>query len=152
MRHKLNYLAARDVDQVLVIDWCRTHADNNWTADDLRNALRQRRAIGYVSTEGETVTGFVVYEHHTDRVEIVRWGVHPAWDTVGAWDQLIGHCVAKLSRKRRALVVEVPESATAECVYLASLGFVAHDTGAGFLEFVFEHGQRFGAPKKEKRS
>ena len=69
----IRWMIRRDMQEVLEIEnqsfW------QPWTEDDFIRLLRQRNCIGMVLDDGEHVLGFMLYELHKNRIEVLRFAV-----------------------------------------------------------------------------
>src|SRR4051812_35136543 len=106
---QIRLMLRRDVPEVLDIE--RVSIEFPWTEGDFARCLRQRNAIGLVAEHLETVAGFMLYEFHRNRLDVLRLAVR--WDVqrqrVG--EQMIQKLVSKLDPERRSkILLEVRES------------------------------------------
>jgi ribosomal-protein-alanine N-acetyltransferase len=103
IRVHIRWMIRRDMPEVLAIE----HAsfEHPWCEEDLLRVLRQRNAIGMVAERGELVAGFMIYELHKNKLNILDFAVHPEYrhQTVGR--QMMDKLVGKLSSHRRTSIV-----------------------------------------------
>lgn len=112
----------RDLPAVLDIEeQCLQYC---WTEDDFIRALRQRNVIGKVAEHGEEILGFMIYELHKTRLNILKISTHVDHLRMGIGKALVENLKLKLSwQNRRKLTLEVRESNLAVQLFLRSLGF-----------------------------
>jgi len=72
----IRWMIRRDMDEVNEIE--QLSFEHQWTPEDFLRVLRQRNAIGMVGEIDEKVVGFVVYELHKHRLEILNLAVAPS--------------------------------------------------------------------------
>jgi ribosomal-protein-alanine N-acetyltransferase len=121
---QIRLMLRRDVPEVLDIE--RVSFEVPWTEGDFARCLRQRNAIGLVAEHRETVAGFMLYEFHRNRLDVLRLAVR--WDVqrqrVG--EQMIQKLVSKLDPERRSkILLEVRESNLSGQLFFRSMGFRA---------------------------
>jgi len=96
-----------------------------WTEEDFRRCLRQRNCIGMVVERGVSVVGFMIYERHAKKLNILKFAVAPAERRAGAGAKMVARLVSKLGSRRNRITVIVPadEEGGARDFFL-SQGFV----------------------------
>lgn len=139
----IRWMIRSDFDDVLEIE--QLGFDHPWTEDDLIRAIRDRHTIGMVAEDGRDVLGFMVYELHPKRIELLNLAVHPC-----AWRRRVGTAMiarldTKLTSGRRAeIVTMVNERNLGGQLFLRDTGFWAerivpqyfHDAGVDGIEFL----------------
>ena len=131
VRVHIRWMIRRDMPEVLAIE----HAgfDFPWCEEEFLRVLRQRNCIGMVAEAGEQVVGFMVYELHKNKLNVLDFATHPAYRRQGVGGQMVAKLVGKLSSHRRTkILLNVRETNLRGQVFFRSLGFRA-------LEVVREH-------------
>ena len=118
----MRWLIRRDVAEVIDID-------GEWTESDLMRHLRSRSCIGMVAEADEAacrIVAFMIYELNPDRIDLIRFAVHPAWRLRGIGSQMAEKLICKLSSHRRKEVrCVVNERDLSMLLFLKRMGFVA---------------------------
>lgn len=116
----IRWAIRKDLPHVLAID-------DHWRNEEtFLRFLRQRNVICLVAEVGTKTVGFMVYELHKHRLELINLGVHPAWRQVGVGTQLIDKLKSKLSTHRRTEVTIVaPDNRLGLHLFLGRQGFTA---------------------------
>jgi ribosomal-protein-alanine N-acetyltransferase len=139
---QIRWLIRRDMDDVLRIE--RESFVGPWTEDDLLSVLRNRAVIGTVIETGNEIKGFMVYELHKERLELLNMAVDPAERRKGYGRQMIQRLIDKLSQQRRRSVeVVVRESNVNAQLFFSSLGFRSVRIHRKHFDDVPEDGYRF---------
>ena len=147
VRVHIRWMIRRDMPEVLAIE----HAgyDYPWCEEEFLRVLRQRNCIGMVAEYGERVVGFMIYELHKNRLNVLNFAVHPEFRRSGVGRQMAAKLVGKLSSHRRTkILLHVRETNLAAQFFFRDQGFRAlevsrehfPDTGedAYLLQYVFE--------------
>jgi [ribosomal protein S18]-alanine N-acetyltransferase len=102
VRVHIRWMIRRDMPEVLAIE----HASFEfpWGEEEFLRVLRQRNCIGMVAELGERVVGFMIYELHKAKLEILNFCVHPEYRRQGVGHQMIAKLVGKLSSHRRTRI------------------------------------------------
>lgn len=99
-----------------------------WTEEDFICCLRQRNNIGMVAETDDQVIGYMIYELHKDRLNIINFAVHPTFHRLGVGTAMLDKLKRKLSSERRNhLLLEVRETNLAAQMFFKSQGFMASD-------------------------
>ena len=94
--------------------------------DALLAHLRERNCIPMVAEHGERVVGFMVYNLHKTRIEIIDFAVHPAFRRQGIGRQMVAKLINKLSSHQRTLLtLAVRETNLPGQLFFRSQGFRA---------------------------
>lgn len=146
----IRWLIRRDMPEVLVIE----HASSEypWGEDEFLVHLRRRSCIGYVAEHGEQVVGFMIYELHKDRLEVLDFATDPEFRRRGVGRQMVEKLVGKLSYHRRTrITLAVRETNLDAQFFFRRRGFLAADvlrehypdTGedAYVMEYLFDEGR-----------
>jgi len=102
VRVHIRWMIRRDMPEVLAIE----HASFEfpWGEEEFLRVLRQRNCIGMVAEHGERVVGFMIYELHKTKLEILNFCVHPEYRRQGVGNQMVAKLVGKLSSHRRTRI------------------------------------------------
>jgi ribosomal-protein-alanine N-acetyltransferase len=99
-----------------------------WTEEDFCRKLRERDCIGMVCEIDEEVVGYMIYELHKKRLNIVNFAIDPAHQREGLGRMMIERLVSKLSYQRRnRITLEVCESNLNAQLFFKACGFRAED-------------------------
>jgi len=122
-RLHVRWMIKRDMEECLAAD---QDGLPPWTEEDFLQALRERNTIGQVCERGDKVLGFVVYELHKRRLEVLRLGVLPGYRRQGVATALVRKLLSKLSEHRRdRVLLDCPERALGAQLFLRTQGFKA---------------------------
>lgn len=69
----------------------------NWDEEKFLECLRKRNCIGLVAEQGEKIVGFLVYELHKNKLEILNAG----WESSPIFKDMIDKLKGKLSEHSR---------------------------------------------------
>lgn len=139
----IRWMIQKDLHEVSRID-SASYLDP-WGADQYRHVLRHRNCIGLVAECkcGETwrVVSAVVYEMLDDRLNVLRFAVHPSQRRRGAGTAMLHKLSLKLSYQRRqSFVVPVLESSVEAQCFLRQYGCQMVEIVRGTEDvYVFEH-------------
>jgi len=124
VRIHIRWMIRRDMPDVLGTE--ETSFEFPWTEEDFLRCLRQRNCIGMVIEQGEKVIGFMIYELHKQRLNILNFAVHPDFRRMGLGSLMVGKLIGKLSGHRRTrITLEIRETNLCAQVFFRSLGFKA---------------------------
>lgn len=105
---QIRWLIRRDMADVLRIE--QQSFEFPWTDEDFLCCLRQRNHIGMVAEHDNNVVGFMIYELHKSRLNILNFAVDPNFRRKGVGNQMINRLIDKLSQQRRnEILLEVRE-------------------------------------------
>jgi ribosomal-protein-alanine N-acetyltransferase len=122
--NQIRWMIRSDMDRVLEIE--NAAFGNPWSEDDFIRVLRQRNAIGMVADRDDKVLGFMLYELHKNRLQVVNFAVAKEWQRRGVGTEMIGKLQSKLSHMRRSkITIEVRETNLAVQFFLKQMGFKA---------------------------
>ena len=127
-QHRLNvqirWLIRRDMNTVLDIE--RASFSTPWSDEDFLCCLRQRNCIGMVAEYDHQILGFMIYELHKSRLNILNFAVDPAARRHGVGRQMVLRLVDKLSQQRRnEILLEVREKNLDAQLFFKEQGFRA---------------------------
>jgi ribosomal-protein-alanine N-acetyltransferase len=136
VRVHIRWMIRRDMPEVLGIE----HAgfDYPWCEEEFLRVLRQRNCIGMVAELGERVVGFMIYELHKNKLNVLDFAVHSEFRRQGIGQQMVEKLVGKLSSHRRTrIVLNVRETNLAGQLFFRGQSFKA-------IEVLREHYQDTG--------
>lgn len=124
MNVHIRWMIGRDMPEVLDIE---NHASESpWSEDDFSTALRQLNIIGTVAEYDYQVVGFVVYELHKSRLQLINVAVHQDLQRQGIGRQIVEHIKNKPAVARRSLVMlDVRETNLTAQRFFRAMGFKA---------------------------
>lgn len=139
VRVHIRWMIRRDMPEVLAIE--HASADFPWCEEEFLRVLRQRNCIGMVAEHGERVVGFMIYELHKSKLQVLNFAVHPEVRRQGVGRQMVGKLVGKLSSQRRTrIVLTVRESNLASQLFYRVQGFRATEVVRDHFEDTAEDG------------
>jgi ribosomal-protein-alanine N-acetyltransferase len=104
----IRWMIRRDMPEVMRTE--RASFEYAWTEDDFLRCLRQRNCIGMVAEENDHVAGFMIYELHKTRLNVLNFAVHPTVRRLGIGGMLIAKLEYKLiSHHRQKITLAVRE-------------------------------------------
>ena len=99
----IRWMIRRDMPAVLDIE--NDSFPFAWTREDFRNALRQRNCMAMVAEIGDKIVGYMIYELHRNRLEILNLAVHRQHRRSGVGSSMLAKLYGKLSPQRRTRIV-----------------------------------------------
>jgi ribosomal-protein-alanine N-acetyltransferase len=136
VRVHIRWMIRRDMPEVLSIELASFEFP--WCEEEFLRVLRQRNCIGMVAEYGERVIGFMIYELHRNKLQVLDFATHPDFRRMGVGHQMLGKLVGKLSSHRRTrIVLHVRETNLNAQLFYRIQGFRA-------MEVVREHYQDTG--------
>ncbi len=147
IRVHIRWMIRRDMPEVLAIE--HSGFEFPWSEEEFLRVLRQRNCIGMVAEHGERVVGFMIYELHKSKLQILDFAVHPDWRRRGVGRQMVTKLVGKLSSHRRTrIALNIRETNLQAQLFYRSQGFRAsevmrehyEDTGedAYLMQYLFD--------------
>ncbi len=133
VRVHIRWMIRRDMPEVLAIE----HASFEfpWGEEEFLRVLRQRNCIGMVAEHGERVVGFMIYELHKAKLQVLNFAVHPEIRRQGVGHQMIAKLVGKLSSHRRTrIALHIRESNLPAQLFYRSQGFRASEVLREYYE------------------
>jgi len=102
VRVHIRWMIRRDMPEVLAIE----HAsfEYPWCEEEFLRVLRQRNCIGMVAEYGERVVGFMIYELHKNKLQVLDFATHPEFRRMCVGRQMLAKLVGKLSSHRRTRI------------------------------------------------
>lgn len=105
---QIRWLIRRDMTEVLRIE--QQSFEFAWTEEDFLCCLRQRNCIGMVAERDHEIVGFMIYELHKSRLNILNFAVSADHRRHGVGSQMVLRLIDKLSQQRRKeILLEVRE-------------------------------------------
>lgn len=101
----IRWMIRKDMDDVLRIE--HQCFSLPWNEGDFILSLRQRNCIGMVASDPNDnmeVWGYMVYELHKTRLNLLNLAVAPEFHRQGVGRQLVGKLTGKLSTQRRTRI------------------------------------------------
>jgi ribosomal-protein-alanine N-acetyltransferase len=124
LRAQIRWLIRCDMPEVLDIE--RRSFEFYWTEEDFLCCLRQRNCIGMVAEYNKRTVGFMIYELHKTKLNVLNFAVDPEFRRRAIGTQMIEKLVDKLSRQRRQeIVLELRESNLKAQLFFKRMGFKA---------------------------
>ncbi len=150
--YHVRWMIRRDMPQVLPIEVASFSPASAWTEEYFLECLRDRPIIAMVAERGDTILGYVVYQLHDTRIELLNFAVHPAHRRQQVGSALMGKMLYKLcSHTRERLCVDVRESNDAAQLFFRSCGLIAVEIERGAYEDTGEDAYRFEIQAKACR-
>lgn len=121
---QIRWLIRRDMSEVLKIE--RESFEFPWSEEDFLSCLRQRNCIGMVAEHDQQIVGFMIYELHKSKLNILNFAVGSDTRRRQVGTQMVQKLVDKLSQqRRREIVLEVRETNLAAQLFFRSHAFRA---------------------------
>jgi len=123
---RLRWFVRRDFPEILNIE--SKSFDFPWQENDFVITLRRRTCIGMVAEtkEKEKVVGYMIYEFHKSRINMLNFAVHQNWRCRGVGCQMIGRMISKLSSQGyKRITTEIRETNLTGQIFLQKRGFKA---------------------------
>ena len=95
----LRWMVRDDMGEVLEIE--KSAFEFSWTEEEFRRCLRQRNCIGMVAEYDEKVVGFMIYELHRSKLNVLNFAVSPELLRSGIGTAMSNKLISKLSVQRR---------------------------------------------------
>lgn len=142
----IRWMIRRDMPEVLDIEnLC--FADCEWSEADFIYYLRQRNCIGMVAEHKGAVIGFMVYELHAHRLQLLNFAVAPEFQRQRVGVAMVNKLITKLTPKhvgrRSRILTEVRESNVPAQKFFAACGFKATSVLRDFYEDTDEDAYQF---------
>ena len=120
----LRWMIRDDMDQVLEIE--KSTFEFAWTEEDFIHCLNQRNCIGMVAEYDEKVVGFMIYELHRDRLNVLNFAVCHELRSSSIGTAMSNKLIGKLSSQRRSkITLEVRETNLDSQLFFQKQGFKA---------------------------
>lgn len=95
----IRWMIRRDLHSVVSIE--KDVFDYPWSKQEFLIALQQSNCSGMVAERNEEVVGYMVYELHKTRIELLNFAVRPRSQRLGVGSALIEKLKSKLAYERR---------------------------------------------------
>ena len=139
VRVHIRWMIRRDMPEVLNIE--HTSYEQPWSEEEFLRVLRQRNCIGMVAEQGEHVVGFMIYELHKVKLQILNFAVSPEARRLGVGHQMVAKLAGKLSSHRRTRIgLTVRETNLSAQLFFRADGFRAPEVLRSFYEDTDEDG------------
>ncbi len=133
VRVHIRWMIRRDMPEVLAIE--HSGFEHPWCEEEFLRVLRQRNCIGMVAEQGERVVGFMIYELHKSKLQVLNFAVSPDVRRQGVGHQMVAKLVGKLSSHRRTrIVLNCRETALSAQLFFRVEGFRASGVAREFYE------------------
>lgn len=130
---QIRWMIRRDMPEVLAIE--QESFEFPWTEENFIKQLRQRNCIGMVFDEADQVRGFVIYELHATRLDVLNFAVKVSERRRGIGAAIVRKLIGKLSvNRRRQIRLNVRESNLVAQQFFRRHGFRA----VGVLKGLYE--------------
>ncbi len=121
---QIRWLIRRDMAEVIRIE--QESFEFAWTEEDFLCCLRQRNCIGMVAELDHQIVGFMIYELHKSRLNILNFAVASECRRQGIGNQMVTRLIDKLSQQRRKeILLEVRERNLAAQLFFKNQNFRA---------------------------
>ncbi len=109
LKVQIRWLIRRDMPEVLAIE--QSSFRQPWSEEDFLGHLRQRNCIGMVAEHNQRIVGFMIYELHKARLQLLNFATGIDFRRLGVGLQMVNKLIDKLSQQRRQeILLEVRES------------------------------------------
>lgn len=137
----VRWMIRRDLPDVLGVE--AVSFASPWSEDEFLGTLRQRNCIPMVAECGDRVVGFMVYELHKARLEVLNFAVGPEHRRRDIGSQMVRKLKSKLStHRRRQVTATVRETNAAALGFFRGHGFLATKLLRGHYDDTGEDGIR----------
>lgn len=124
LRVHIRWMIRRDMQDILQIE--QAGFEFPWSEEDFVRCLRQRNCIGMVAERDDRVLGFMVYELHRNRLNILNFAVHSQHRRCGVGSQMVQKLLNKLAhQKRTRILLQVRETNLPAQLFFRNTGFRA---------------------------
>ena len=124
LKVQIRWLIRRDMPEVLAIE--QSSFQQPWTEEEFLGHLRQRNCIGMVAEHNQRIVGFMIYELHKARLQLLNFATGVDFRRLGVGLQMVNKLVDKLSQQRRQeILLEVRESNLGAQLFFKAQGFQA---------------------------
>ena len=123
METHIRWMIRSDLDCVVAIE--KDVFDHHWSREEFLIALRQSNCAAMVAERNGEVVGYMVYELHRDRIELINFAVRPRSQRLGVGAALIERLKSKLDpQKRSKIVCELRERNLDGQLFFRQAGFI----------------------------
>ncbi len=144
---QVRWLIRRDMDEVMEIE--KRSFDHPWSEEEFLCCLRERNTLGAVIEDNTQVIGYMIYELHKGKLELLNLAVKPIERRCGYGRQMIQRLIDKLEQQRRtAIECTVADANLNAQLFLQACGFkavrVIKDAWNGSDAYLFRYRLRGG--------
>lgn len=132
MELKIRWMLKRDLPEVLEIE--NQEFEFPWEEENFRYCLRQREITSMVCLHDDKIVGYMVYEFHKHRIEIVNFVVTHSYQRGGVGSQMIQKLLKLKSKHRRCVEMCLVEANLPGHLFLKNQGFEAVEVLDEFFE------------------
>ena len=152
LRVHIRWMITSDMPQTLTIE--QDGHQFPWTEADFVRCLRTRNCIGMIAeAKEESQQGFMIYELHHHRLEIINFAVAVEARRLGVGRQMVDRLISRLSPERRARInVMVRETNLPALQFFQAMGFRAESVVRQPYDETDEDGIEMIYRLKEQRS
>jgi ribosomal-protein-alanine N-acetyltransferase len=119
----IRWMVRSDLSSVVAIE--KDVFDYPWSEQEFLIALRQRNCIGMVAERNEEVVGYMVYELHKTRIELLNFAVRARSQRLGVGSAMIEKLKSKLAYERRnKILLELRERNLDGQLFFRQAGFL----------------------------
>lgn len=120
-RYHIRWMVRSDLYRVLGTEkMCFSHP---WREEDFLHSLRRRDCIGMVAECEETIRGYMFYEIHKYRLNVINFAVHPLFQRQNVGSEMVAKLVSKLGEQRNCIMMDVRETNVAAQLFFKHHGF-----------------------------
>lgn len=113
----------------------------NFTEEDIIAELSQANSDGVVAIEDGGYTGFALYSHNKDHIEIERIAVRKDRRRCGIGSEMLRHVKWVASQRQVEIMVSIPEEDFSSQAFFRDCGFLCYKTsikaGREFYDFFY---------------
>lgn len=118
----IRWMIRRDMDSVQAIE--DSSHEYPWPEDEFIRCLRQRNCIGMTAITGEKIVGYMIYELHRQRLELLNFTVHADHRRAFVGSSMVAKLYGKLSSQRRThILARVRETNLGAQLFFKACGF-----------------------------
>lgn len=129
----IRWMIRRDMEAVLQIE--NECFQFPWDEDEFIRCIRRRNCIAMVAEWGDEILGFMVYELHKNRIQLLNIAVAEDNRRFGVGSAMIDKLAGKLSHERRnRILLEVRETNLGGQLFFRANGFKALSVLREFYE------------------
>lgn len=119
----VRWMIRRDLESVMQIEK-ESFEKHAWSEAEFLIALRQRNCIGMVAERNDEVVGYMVYELHKSRIEVLKFAVRKRSQRLSVGNEMIDKLKQKLAFQRRKRIgLEVRETNLDAQLFFKQAGF-----------------------------
>ena len=144
MRVHIRWMVRRDMLEVLDVE--NESFEFPWKEEDFIRCLRQKNIIGMVALQRELVVGFMIYELHKMRLDVLNFAVDPQARRLGVGRTMVDKLTSKLSNqpgRLNRIELEVRETNLDAQLFFQRCGFRAVSTLRDFYDDTDEDAIQF---------